>query len=46
MPTPEYLAAERARNTAKNNRENLWLGVAVLLLTLLIWACGGAAALL
>jgi hypothetical protein len=46
MPTPEYLEAERRRNAAQTTRENVWATVALVGLGLLIWAAGGANALI
>ncbi|WP_310391567.1 hypothetical protein [Hymenobacter sp.] len=46
MPTPEYLAEERRQNARRTNRESLWAAAALVGLALLIWACGGAGALL
>ena len=46
MLTPEFLEQERQRNARQTTRENIWLTVALAGLFLLIWACGGANALI
>ena len=46
MPTPEYFAAERKRNAERTDRETFWISAALVILGLVLWACGGADAVI